>query len=201
MTAIKYEVHKLKNSQGTGEDRAYIQVRNTGAKTVNELAEMIQEACSVTKADVLAVMTELSHFAVKELSYGSRFYLPEIGYLSLKVGNVPPSKKPDGKITGKDIYLKNIKFQPEDKFLNAVRKGMTFEKSNFSTLSAQYNESELWQKVEAYLSENRFINCHNMSTQFGLSRYMARKWLKSFMDAGKLVRAGSDHQPLYFLPK
>lgn len=198
--SIKYEIHSIKNAQGTGEERPFIRLRNMKALTADELEQKIEMACTATRGDVKAVLAELCHFAIEELSQGRRFYLPEIGYLSLSVGNTPPSEKQNGKITGKDIYMRGINFRPEKEFFTKVREGMSFEKSDYSTKSAQYTEEELWQKVGGYLSSNRYITCRIMRSEFGLSQYQAKKWLDKFATEGKLSKEGTRHQPLYFLP-
>lgn len=195
---IKYEIHNIENSQGTGEQRVFIQLRNNPAMTIEELAKEIQEACTVTPSDVKAVMAEICHIAIRELSNGNRFYLPEIGYLSLSVGNTPPALKPNGKITGKDIYLRNINFKPEKKFLSEVQKKVRFVKSDYTTLSAKYTEKKLWSKVEDYLSSHRYITRRDMRSEFGLSDYKAKQWLNRFVEGGKLTNEGTRHQPLYF---
>lgn len=179
----------------------YIQLRNNKAMTTDELAKEIQEACTVTPSDVKAVMAEICHIAIRELSSGNRFYLPEIGYLSLSVGNTPPSLKPNGKITGKDIYLRNINFKPEKKFLREVQKKVRFAKSDYSTLSAKYTEETLWPRVEEYLSSHRYITRREMCSEFSLSEYKAKQWLDRFVESGKLTKEGTRHQPLYFLAK
>lgn len=196
---INYEIHSIENSQGNGEKRVYIQLRNNKALTVDELANEIQASCTVTPSDVKAVMTEMCHIAIRELSAGNRFYLPEIGYLSLAVGNTPPSQKPDGKITGKDVFLRNINFKPEKKFFSEVQKKVRFVKSDYSTLSAKYSEETLWPKVEEYLSAHRYISRRDMRLEFGLSDYMAKQWLDRFVESGKLTKEGTRHQPLYFM--
>ncbi len=147
-----------------------------------------------------AVMPELCHYAKEELSAGHRFYLPEIGYLSLSVSNTPPTEKSDGKLTGRDIYLRNIDFRPEAKFLNEIRHKVHFEKSKYSKLSKRYTEKEMWQMIGAYLAENPYLTTSIMCSQFGLSKYMAAQWLTRFVDAGRLVKKGTQHLPLYFLP-
>lgn len=197
---IKYEIHSIENSQGTGERRVFVQLRNQKAMTADELANEIMNACTVTPSDIKAVMSEICHVAIGELSSGRRFYLPEIGYLSLAVGNTPPAKKVNGKITGKDIYLKNINFRPERKFLNKVRKNVSFVKSDYTTLSAQYTDDELWAKVSEYVSAHRYITRSGMRSEFGLSDYKAKQWLERFVEDGRLTKEGTRHQPLYFLP-
>lgn len=198
MPIIKYEVHHIHNAQGTGEDRPYITLRQGKPLNVEELAERIEKSCSATKSDVKAVMSELRHVITDELSYGNRVYLPEIGYLSLSVCNTPPSKKADGKITGKDIALKTVNFEPEKSLLKELQHRVKFEKSGFSTLSTNYTEEELWSKIESYLQANRYITCRSMVSEFGLSKYTARKWLAKFVEDGKLIKDGTPHNPIYF---
>lgn len=195
---IKYEVHSLENSQGTGEKRVFIQLRNNKALTVNELSQEIQESCTLTPSDVKAVMSEICHIAVRELANGSRFYLPEVGYLSLSVGNVPPSQKPNGKITGKDIYVRNINFKPEKRFLTQIQRKVHFAKSDYTTLSAKFTEESLWSRLEEYLSSHRYITRRTLRTEFGLSDYKAKQWLAHFVERGRLTKDGTRHQPIYF---
>ena len=167
--------------------------------TTDELGKEVEQACSVTSSDLKAVMAELATIAVRELSQGNRFYLPEIGYLSLAVGNVPPSAKTDWKITGKDIYLRSINFRPEKKLLRMVQRQVCFVKSDYSTLSANYGADELWARVSAYLSVHCFITRRIMCVEFGLSDYKARKWLELFIAEGRLVKSCTRPQALYFL--
>lgn len=197
--AIKYEIQQIENASGTGEPRKFVRLHQGKAMTADELAERVEQSCSATRSDILAVMAEIHHVAVQELNQGNRFYLPEIGYLSLSVGNVPLSKKVDGKITGKDIYLKNLDFKPEAKFLKEVRKGMSFEKSAYTTSSVQYTEEELWHKTETYLSDHRYVTLMDLCSLFGLSKYKAAQWLATFVEKGLLTKEGTARHPLYFL--
>lgn len=196
---IKYELHKIENSQGTGNSRVYIQLRNNKSMTPDELMQEIQDSCTLKAADVKAVMTEISEIAIRELADGNKFYLPGIGYLSLAVGNTPPDKKANGKLTGKDVYLKNIRFRPEKKFIGEIKRGVSFTKSDYSTLSARYTEEGLWAKVADYLAIHRYLTRQAMRTEFGLSQYMTRRWLARFVESGRLKKDGTRQQDLYFL--
>lgn len=197
--AIKYEVQHIENAVGSGESRPFIRLHQGAAMTTEQLADKIAESSTLTPADVKAVMSELCHYAKEELKMGNRFYLPEIGYLSLSVGNTPLDKLPNGKITGKDIYVRNVDFKPEAKFLNEIKREVNFEKSHYVSKSVDYNEDDLWKKVEAYLVENRYITRRIMRIVFGLSKYKAAQWLERFVDDGRLMKKGTSHQPLYFL--
>lgn len=196
---IKYEEHYIENAAGSGKKRAFVQLKTDKARTPDELATEIAHSSTLTKADVKAVLTELCHVAVDDLSAGRRFYLPEIGYLSLAVGNTPVDKLPKGKITGKDIYLRNINFQPEGNFLRQVRERVKFAKSDQSSVSVSYTEDKLWPMLEAYLRENAQITRRVMCAQFGLTDYVAKRWLSRFTADGRLTKTTFGRQFLYSL--
>ena len=196
---MKYEVHRIKNVQGTGKSRVYIQLRNKKAQTTEELLREMEASCTLKASDVKAVMTEIREIAIRELSQGKSFHLPEIGYLSLAVGNTPPDKKANGKITGKDIYVRKIRFRAEKKLLAEVSRNVSFTKSNYSTLSAEYSEDALWEKVAAYLSTHPYINQQAMRTEFGLSEYKAKQWLSLFVAKGRLKKISKCRHSLYYL--
>lgn len=197
--AIKYEIHDIENVAGTGKKRSYVQLKTAKAKTVDELADILAHSCSITKSDVLAVMTELCHVAVDELSGGNRFYIPEIGYLSLSAGNIPVDKLPKGKISGKDIFLRNLNFHPEKKFIRMIQDKVRFEKSKYSSVSANYSKETLWQQIEAYLTENRHITRRQMCEHFGLTDYKAKQWLEKFVADGRIVKDTFGKQQIYSL--
>ncbi len=196
---MRYEVHKIKNVQGTGKSRAFVKLRNEKAMSTEQLLREIEASSTLKASDVKAVMTEIGEIAIRELSQGKRFHLPEMGYLSLAVANTPPAKKANGKITGKDIRVRNIHFRPEKKLLTEIGRNVSFNKSDYSTLSAEYEEEVLWGKVAGYLASHRYITKQTMLSEFGLSEYKARRWLNLFVNNGKLTKDCSHRPFLYFL--
>lgn len=197
--AIRYEVHKIDNASGSGKERKYIQLREEPSMTSKELERQIEESCTVNAADVRAVLAQLRHFIGRELSAGRRFHLPEIGYLSLSIGCTPAKERGGGKITAKDISVRGINFRPESQLLDEIKQNARFKKDDRTTISKQYTDGELWAKVAEHITENGYITCRIMSLEFGLSAYMAKKWLAKFVEDGRLVKRGNRHQPLYFL--
>ena len=119
--SIKYTVQQIENAVGSGEARPFVRLQQGVAMTTEQLAAKIAASSTLTPADVKAVMSELCHYAKEELKAGNRFYLPEIGYLSLSVGNTPSDMLPKGVLTGKDIFVRNVDFKPELRFLNEIK--------------------------------------------------------------------------------
>lgn len=196
---IKFQIHHIKNSEGKGNDRPYVQLFTSRAKNLDEMAHLIEQSSTVTAADFKAVMSEFCHYAINELASGNRVYIPEIGYLSLSAGYIQREKDDEKNITGKDVYVRNVNFQPESKFLENIQLKVSFKKAPFTTLSSTFSEDDLWSKIDSYLSEKQHITRRVMCEQFGLSTYTASKWLAHFVSIGKLKKESFGRQQLFSL--
>ena len=179
---------KVSDCQGSSTEKS-------GAPT-KQLEERIEQATTLTQADIRGVLSELRYIIEQSLIAGRRFHLDGIGYLSLSAGMSLPVG--DGKITGKNIYLRGINFLPERELLTAVRSNVKFRQSKTTSRSTIYEEEELWQKVEACLSTNRYVTVRIMREHFTLSRYVATKWLSTFVAEGRLVKDGTSRHAMYF---
>ena len=78
--SIKYEIHSIKNSEGTGKERHFARIFEQEPMTATQLESHIQNNCSLTKSDVRATLMSLRECIAHELSRGNRVYIPEIGY-------------------------------------------------------------------------------------------------------------------------
>ena len=155
---LKYDIYSIQNAVGTGEQCKYVRLKQYEPLTAKELEAKIQNRCSLTKGDVAAVLSELHDIAVEEFSQGRRFYIPEIGYFSLSVGLEMPEDNPDKKITGKEVQLTGINFQPEKMLVGVTYqfqstdivsnddkgKTLTQAKSKGLSLSNNPDEGEDW---------------------------------------------------------
>lgn len=74
-----YENPKTKDKQGE-ELTLHPRIKLNGSTTTDELRRHIQEYCSLTETDVLAVLDALSHFVGRELGEGRQVHLDGIGY-------------------------------------------------------------------------------------------------------------------------
>lgn len=197
---LKYDIYNISNAAGTGEQRKFVRLKQQKAMTASELEATIQNRCSLTKGDVAAVLSELHDIAVQEFAMGRRFYIPEIGYFSLSVSLEMPEDKPDKKITGNEVRLRGINFRPEASLLEDVsREVHHIVRSEYTSQSRKYDEDKLWAKLQEYFQTNRYITVRLMRNQFGLSKYMAQKWLDLFIEKGRIIKDGTPRAPIYFL--
>ncbi len=197
--AVQYEVKEIENASGGGEERAYVRLTQGRAMSPEQLAQAIEATCTLTDADVKAVMAELCYFAVRELTEGRRFHLPEIGFLSLSAALSPAEDDSESTTAKDEVVLRGINFRPERRFLQKVRRGIKFEKSARSSASTRFTDEELTARVTAYLAENRYLTCRALMRELGVSQYTARQALSRLVESGVLVREGSARRYLYFL--
>lgn len=194
---IKYDIHTLKNVSGEGGQKKYVSLQRQEPLTEDELEKRIEECCSLTRSDVKGVLIELRRLAVEQLQQGSRFYLPGLGWLSLTAGLSSAAQADGYKITGNDIYPRAIRFKPEDRFYKEVISHTRFVKAKLASESVAYTEDSLWSRVDEYITRNGFITCRAMQQEFGLSRYIANKWLTTFIAEGRLRKAGNPRNAIY----
>ena len=198
---LQYDIYSIKNAEGNGKTRKYARLVLNDTMTAEELKEKIHDRCSLTKGDVTAVLSELHDIAVQAFSAGRRIYIPELGYFSLSLGLEIPEDNPDKKITGKEVRLRGINFRPEASLMKEVERNIHFYRSEYTSRSTNYNEEKLWKKLLEYFEQNRYITVKWMRIEFGLTRYMAQKWIDHFVEKGMLVKDGTPRSPTYFLNK
>lgn len=196
---LKYDLYTINNAVGSGKSRQYVRLILREPLTARELEAAIEKRCSLTKGDVAAVLTELRDLCVQAFIEGRRFYIPEIGYLSLAASLNVDDNNADRKVTGNDVRIAGINFRPEASLVKEVSQGVRFVRTKHSNQSSQYTEQQMSEQVKTYLKEHNYITCKIMRTQFGLTQYLAQKWLNRLCDKGVIAKEGVPRFPLYVL--
>ena len=197
--SIKYEIHSIKNSQGSGKEQKFVRLFERLPQADSQLESHIQSHSPLSKGTVQATLMTLRDYMVRELSQGNRFHIPEIGYFSLSVDLEMPEEMSADKARGDYISVRNIKFRPDAGLLNAVKLGARFERARFSSKSRQYSEEELLEKIKEYLAANNCITRRVLEQEFGLRQGAALKCLKHLTETGVLKKEGARNAPVYFL--
>lgn len=125
----KYKLIERRNLGADNEEnprKFYAQAINSGYVSFDELCEEIAESCTLTSADVKAVMDRMNYILDKNLRAGRIVQFGEIGSFRFAIGST-------GSITEKEFNASQIKtpkivFTPGSK-LKDTRKLTTFEKA------------------------------------------------------------------------
>ena len=122
---ITYKVSSCSNPAGAEDtDYACDKAVKTGDYSFKELAEDIQFSTTVTKADVVAVLTAAKEYIKKALLAGQRVVLNELGAMqaSLKSRCFPVSAiAADDFDPSSYIESMNIRFRPEAELIKYCR--------------------------------------------------------------------------------
>lgn len=122
---------KLIQRRNLGKDAAavptkmYAQAVNNGYVSFDELCTDISELCSLTSADVKAVMDRMNYVLDRNLKAGRIVQFGEIGNFRLSVGSSGTAT--EGEFTNSNIRRPKIVFTPGAKLRN-TRTQTTFEK-------------------------------------------------------------------------
>ena len=125
--AVLYRLSQNKMSKSSAYGKWFAQAVMTDTVDTDELAEIMQRNCTVKKADIVAVISELIETMQNELQNSKRVKLKGFGAFKIGIENTP-----GGSATAADFSAsKNIKglhvlFQPEVKTDSTGQRQKTF---------------------------------------------------------------------------
>ena len=83
--AIEYDFYRNPNSEGTNKKRYHARVVSNNRIFTDDLAEEIQNECSLTIADVKAVLIALGDKLAKHLGEGDKVHIEGIGHFQVNL--------------------------------------------------------------------------------------------------------------------
>ena len=160
-----------------------VSVAHSQRKELKDLAKSINNACSVTEADVYAVWSAMEREILYALSNGDRVALGNLGTLSLEVGT--EQRKSFGeKFSSKDIVAKGVAFQPSKQLAEFVG-GLTFECDG--VVAQPLSEQSAEEALDEYLDKYVYINTRSFATVCKCSLSTAYRRVAELVAEGKLV--------------
>lgn len=154
-------------------------------RTLREMAKSINNACSASVADVLAVWNAMEEEIIRTLSDGNRVELGTLGTLTLEVGTKQRKGVNDG-VSGKDVVAKGITFAPS-KRLTEVMDELTFECDGI--VSQPLSEDGAEEALAEYFSVNQYITPRLFATLCKCSKSTAYRRIESLVAEGKLKQS------------
>ena len=160
-----------------------VNIARSERRELRDIAESINNACSATVADVLAVWSAMEREIMRTLSHGDRVALGNLGTLSLEVGTTQ-RKSYGEKFSSKDIVAKGVAFHPSKQLTEYIA-GLSFECDGIVThpLSEQRSEEAL----KEYLDKYTYINARNFARVCNCSLSTAYRRIAELVAEGKLV--------------
>lgn len=188
---IKFGVYSNPSKDADGKESYHVRHETLGALNQQYIIDRLNRYHRPEAPHIESVVKTLKEMIVEMLTDNYNVHIEGLGNFYLKLGfrkrkdeygqEVKPHFTDPAKITGNDVDVESIGFTPDEEFLNELRgNGYHFEnatgKGNVGH-SAKYTREQLIKQLDEYFQTHDFITRRLMEGIFGLTKYMAQKWL------------------------
>lgn len=188
MNPIKCRATRSNLRNGTQQKELWgirVNIAHSQRHELKEIAESINDACSVTVGDVLGVWSAMEHEIKRILGRGGRVSLGNLGTLSLEVGT--QQRKSFGEtFTNSDIIAKGVKFQLSKELMQFVS-GLTVECDGI--VKHPLSELRTEKALDEHFSKNQYLSARTYATLCHCSISTAYRRLSELATEGKLVKS------------
>lgn len=182
-----------------------VRVAPYGQRTVTteELAASIQQASSLTEADVAGVLTALGHEVATALLSGNRVTLDGLGTFSISLsidreafaGRVKPQKLEGDDLKANEIRINKVLFTPDGRLKERLR-GAKFVSSGVHS-SGDLNPKLVEGFLRRSFSDKGYICRRDLESTFDISTRRANQLLRELVDDGRVRPCGTQSSRFY----
>ena len=192
---IEYDFYRNPNSQGTNKKRYHARVVSSNRISTNELAEEIQNECSLTIADVKAVLIALGDKLAKHLGDGSKVHLEGIGYFQVNLQCKEEVRTPRS-IRSENVEFKSVSYRADNELKKHLR-NQKIQRSQTKIHSAEMTEEEIDQKLTEYFKTHETLTRNQFEVLCTQVKSTAHRILLKRVKDGKLRNVATSHNPVY----
>lgn len=193
--SIEYDFYRNPNSQGTNKKRYHARVVSGDRISTDELAEEIQNECSLTKADVKAVLIALGDKLAKHLGEGNKVYLEGIGYFQVNL-KCKEEVRSTHAIRSENVEFKSVSYRADNELKKRLR-NQKIQRSLKKVHSIIMTEEEIDQALTEYFKTHETLTRHQFQTLCSQLKSTAHRILLKLVKDGKLRNVGTSHSPIY----
>ena len=210
---IHFTVHR--NPLPDADGSPTYQVRQDPWYTVEPetFLELVETHQQLRAGHLQHAITAIEDELVKQLFDNKRVHLGHIGTFSLKLGfrkrrddegqEAKPVFTDPNDITGDAVVVEGISFVPDRQLIDELT-STPCQMHNIQSRgkvghSAVYGDDEMRRRVADYVREHGYLTVHRLRQDFGLTKYMARKWLNALTEGpNPLLRGEKEGTTMIF---
>ena len=193
--SIKYDFYRNPNSQGTDKKKYHARVVSNNRVSTDELAKEIQSECSLTIADVKAVLIALGGKLAKHLGEGSKVYLEGIGYFQVNLHCKEEVCTPNS-VRSENVEFKSVSYRADNELKKHLRK-QKVQRSKNKIHSMPMTEEETDQILTEYFRTHETITRRQFQTLCIQVKSTAHRILQKLVEDGKLRNISTPQNPVY----
>ena len=193
--AIQYDFYRNPNSEGTNKERYHARVVSSGQVSTDELAEEINQECSLTPADIKAVLVSLSGKLARHLSEGRKVYLEGIGQFQVNL-RCKEEVRTVNAVRSESIEFKSISYRADNELKKQLKR-QKVRRSRIKKHSHPMTEEEIDKLLTDYFAKNTILTRRKFQVLCDQVQTTANRILKRLVQYGKLKNIASPHHPVY----
>lgn len=193
--AIEYDFYRNPNSEGTNKKRYHARVVSNNRISTDDLAEEIQNECSLTIADVKAVLIALGDKLAKHLGEGDKVHIEGIGHFQVNL-RCKEEVRTTRAIRSENIEFKSVSYRADNNLKKHLRK-QKIQRSQTKIHSIPMTEEEIDQALTKHFRTNETITRREFEILCTQMRSTAHRILQKLVENGKLRNVATAHNPVY----
>ena len=193
--SIEYDFYRNPNSQGTNKKRYHARVVSSDRISTDELAEEIQNECSLTVTDVKAVLIALGDKLAKHLGDGSKVHLEGIGYFQVNL-QCKEEVCTTRSVRTENVEFKSVSYRADNELKKHLKK-QKIQRSQTKIHSVEMTEEEIDQKLTDYFKTNDTLTRSQFEVLCTQVKSTAHRILQKLVKDGKLKNVSTKQHPVY----
>ena len=193
--SIEYDFYRNPNSQGTNKKRYHARVVSSNRISTNELAEEIQNECSLTIADVKAVLIALGDKLAKHLGEGSKVHLEGIGYFQVNL-QCKEEVRTTHAVRSENVEFKSVSYRADNDLKKHLR-NQKIQRSQTKIHSVEMTEEEIDQALTKYFKTHDTLTRSQFEVLCTQVKSTAHRILQKLVKDGKLKNVSTKQHPVY----
>ena len=193
--SIEYDFYRNPNSQGTNKKRYHARVVSSDRITTDELAEEIQNECSLTITDVKAVLIALGDKLAKHLGDGSKVHLEGIGYFQVNL-QCKEEVCSTRSVRSDNVVFKSVSYRADNDLKKHLKK-QKIQRSQTKIHSVEMTEEEIDRKLMDYFKTHDALTRSQFEVLCTQVKSTAHRILQKLVKDGKLKNVSTKQHPVY----
>lgn len=193
--AIKYDLYRNPNSQGTNQTKYHARVVSGNRVSTRELAKEIQNECSLTIADVKAVLIALGDKLAKHLGDGDKVHIEGIGHFQVNL-RYKEEVRTTHSVRSENIEFKSVSYRADNDLKKHLRT-QKIQRSPTKTHSITMTEEETDRMLTEYFRTHETLTRRQFEILCSQVKSTAHRILRKLMEDGKLRNVATAHNPVY----
>ena len=193
--AIEYDFYRNPNSQGTNKKKYHARVVSGNRISTDELAKEIQNECSLTIADVKAVLIALGDKLAKHLGEGDKVHIEGIGHFQVNL-RCKEEVRTTRATRSENIEFKSVSYRADNDLKKHLQK-QKIQRSQTKVHSIEMTEEEIDQKLSDYFKIHETLTRSQFEVLCTQVKSTAHRILQKLVKNGKLKNVSTKQHPVY----